>query len=645
MGKSRIRIKMLNYKFRKMKLFKNGLYLLGIFLLSITTSCNNDDDISSIIGGLDFVVATLNAEGNEVGVVASTVPGDNRIVYTVDFGDVNGEPDEVIRETSGPMVRYEYPEETATYTITVTAALSGRDDVTITKEHTVIFAVEPPPGGGDPLVGTWRLAPVAGAFGVGPVLGEQGWFANSTDDVTTRACLFDDEYIFNADGTFQNVLGADTWLEAWQGVTEECGAPVFPHDGTAEATYTYNPAGNITINGIGAFLGLAKVVNGSELGSPGAAPSEISYMANLLPDGITLELDIEIETGTGDQAFWSFKLVKDAPPVPSALDGTWRLAPEAGAFGVGPVEGEQGWFANSTDDVTTRACLFDDTYIFNTDGTFQNVLGADTWLEAWQGVTEGCGAPVFPHDGSATATYEYDASAGEITIDGQGAFLGLAKVVNGGELTNPGAAPDSVTYKSDLSSDGNTLNLSIEIETATGDQAFWSFKLVKDVVPTGIQGTWKLASEPGAFGVGPVEGEQGWFANSTDDVTTRACLFDDEYIFNADGTFQNVLGADTWLEAWQGVTEECGTPVFPHDGSASATYDYDESAGEITIDGQGAFLGLSKVVNGGELTSPGAAPSSITYKAELDGNTLNLSIEIVTGTGDQAFWSYKLARQ
>jgi len=621
-----------------MKLLKKGLYLLGIFLLSITTSCENDDDISEVIGGLDFVIATLNAEGNEVGVVASTVPGDNRVVYTVNFGDANGEVDEVVRETSGPMVRYTYPEETATYTITVTAALPNRDDVTITKEHTVIFAVEPPPGGGDPLVGTWRLAPEAGAFGVGPALDDMSWFSNSTDDVTTRACLFDDEYVFNADGTFQNVLGSETWLETWQGaVAEECGTPVFPHDGTASATYTYNPAGNVTITGTGAYLGLAKVNNDGELASPGDAVGSITYIASLSDDGNTLELDIEFG-GTG---FWSFKLVKDAPPELSALDGTWRLAPESGALGVGPALNDVSWWSSTSDDVTTRACLFDDTYVFNADGSFQNVLGSETWIEPWQGAAaEECGAPVFPHDGSASATYSYDATAGTITLDGTGAFLGLSKVVNGAELASPDDAPSSVTYIADLSADGNTLELDIEI--AGG--GYWSFKLVKDVVPTGIQGIWKLAPVSGALGVGPAMGDVSWWSSTSDDVTTRACLFDDEYVFNTDGSFQNVLGSETWVEPWQGAAaEECGAPVFPHDGSATATYDYDEGAGTITLDGTGAFLGLSKVVNGAELAAPGDAPSSITYIAELsaDGNTLDLDIEIAGG----GYWSFQLARQ
>ena len=635
---------MLNYKFRKMKLFKNGLYLLGIFLLSMTTSCSQDDDVTSIIGGLDFVIATLNVEGNEVGVLPSTVPGDNRILYTVDYGATDDDTD--VFETSGPMVTYLYPEESGTYTIKVTASLTGRDDVSITKEHTVIFAVEPPAGGGA-VVGTWRFAPEAGAFAIGPAPGDGSWFSSTEDMVTERDCLFDDEYVFNADGTFQNVLGDATWVESWQGVTEECAAPVFPHDGTAEATYTYNPAGSIKIDGKGAFLGLAKVVNGGELASPNDAPEDITYMAEVSEDGNSLKLDIEIVTGTGDTGFWSFKLVKDAAPVPSDLDGTWRLAPEGGAFAIGPAPGDGSWFSSTDDMVTERDCLFDDEYVFNEDGTFQNILGGATWLESWQGVDEGCGAPIFPHDGSVPATYEYDASAGEITLNGQGAFLGLAKVVNGGELASPGDAPLSITYKAEIAEDGNSMDLSIEIVTGTGDTGFWSFKLVKDFVPTGVEGTWKFAPEGGAFAIGPAPGDGSWFSSTSDMVTERDCLFDDEYVFNADGSFQNVLGGATWLESWQGVDEGCGAPIFPHDGSGSHTYEYDAGAGEITLDGQGAFLGLSKVVNGGELASPGEAPDSITYTATIssDGTAMELVIEIVTGTGDTGFWTFNLARQ
>lgn len=164
----------------------------------------------------------------------------------------------------------------------------------------------------------------------------------------------------------------------------------------------------------------------------------------------------------------------------SPLIGSWKLAPEAGAFGVGPALNDLSWWSNLSSNVTTRACLFDDDYVFGTDGSFQNVLGTQTWLDPWQGTDpEACGAPVAPHNGTANATYTYDETAGTITINGTGAYLGLARVVNGTELTSPADAVDSITYLATLSEDGNTLDLDIEFVTLDGSIGFWSFKLVR----------------------------------------------------------------------------------------------------------------------------------------------------------------------
>ena len=87
----------------------------------------------------------------------------------------------------------------------------------------------------------------------------------------------------------------------------------------------------------------------------------------------------------------------------------------------------------------------------------------------------------------------------------------------------------------------------------------------------------------------------------------RACLFDDIYAFNADGSFQNILGDETWVgwldRRWRNVRR----PVAPHDGSAAASWSV--AGSELTLDGVGAFMGLAKVFNGGELGNPADAPS------------------------------------
>ncbi|MDP6339901.1 MAG: hypothetical protein QF842_06210, partial [Candidatus Marinimicrobia bacterium] len=45
------------------------------------------------------------------------------------------------------------------------------------------------------LAGTWQMAPEAGALMVGPAPNDGSWWSNSEEDVVTRACYFDDEYV------------------------------------------------------------------------------------------------------------------------------------------------------------------------------------------------------------------------------------------------------------------------------------------------------------------------------------------------------------------------------------------------------------------------------------------------------------------
>ena len=158
-----------------------------------------------------------------------------------------------------------------------------------------------------------------------------------------------------------------------------------------------------------------------------------------------------------------------------------------------------------------------------------------------------------------------------------------------------------------------------------------------------VEGTWKIAFQAGAIGVGPNQGDISWWANSTGDLIVRECYFNDKYVFDADGTFSNVQDNETWIEEWQGSDPPaCGTSVAPHDGLNAATWEYDEVAGTLTLNGVGAYLGLAKVYNGGELADPANAPTSITYiitEISSDGDTLTIDIEIAGG-----WWRYIMVK-
>jgi hypothetical protein len=229
-----------------------------------------------------------------------------------------------------------------------------------------------------------------------------------------------------------------------------------------------------------------------------------------------------------------------------------------------------------------------------------------------------------------------NASGGEFNFAGY--FIGDV-VVTGGTLTADVTLDSAPTEEMDATTKGYVDQLIAELKS--------EIQLLKWKTSPLI-GSWKLATEAYALTLGPTLNDFSWYWNTLESVTeNRACQFDDEYVFGADGSFQNVLGTQTYLEEWQGTVNECGTPVAPHDGTATATYIYNEADGTITINGVGAYLGLSKVVNGSELLSPADAANSITYMATLseDGNTLDLDIESTTADGSQAFWSFKLERQ
>jgi len=163
---------------------------------------------------------------------------------------------------------------------------------------------------------TWKLSPEAGALAVGPEIDNWIWWTNSAGDVVTRACYFDDEYVFGEDGTFSNVQQTESWIESWQGMDPEaCGSPVAPHNGAA-ATWTYDAgAGTLTLNGVGAYLGLAKVFNDGELSSEGTVPPEsITYMVEFNADADTMTVLISIGSG-----YWQYILTTNAgnPPPPA----------------------------------------------------------------------------------------------------------------------------------------------------------------------------------------------------------------------------------------------------------------------------------------------------------------------------------------
>ena len=323
-------------------------------------------------------------------------------------------------------------------TVVVTA-----QDGTTTQTYTVSYAYVPSPEG------TWKFTPTAGAFMIGPSQGDGGYFTSSAADVTTRSCLFDDEYVFNADGSFENVLGSDTWLETWQaGVPAEvCGTPIAPHDGTNPATWSFSayPSSAITIVGEGAYIGLAKVTNTNELGDP--VDDTITYTVTSITS-TNMTLDIQLANGN----WWRFLFTKQAAAGSdcSGTTTTWN--------GV-------GW-SNGVPDANSYAIISSD-YSTGTNG---NVTAC--YLQADADVTI---------DGATdTAVSEILVTAGNtLTVDGTSSLTVTGDFTNSGTVT--------------LNSTSDDFSSLIVSGAVTGDITYNRFV---NSYNDGFGGGWDLVGSP-----------------------------------------------------------------------------------------------------------------------------------------------------
>ncbi|RED43171.1 hypothetical protein DFQ10_10683 [Winogradskyella eximia] len=553
-----------------------------------------------------------------------TATADYAMFYEVDFGDGS----EVLQTNIGEVTSYTY-ENAGLYTITVTAMGAAIETTTYTE---VDFEV------------TEIVQPLSSA--------------------PTQPSRSDTDVISIFSGTYTDITGVDFYPNWGQSTTFN----LFNLGGDEMLQYTNLNYQGIDFSGTPIDASQMEYLhvdvwtadeNDAKISPISTGPNETAYDLDLtaqqwtsfdiplsfftdqnplvdLSDIIQFKLDGNPAEGTifvDNLYFW-----KAPSGTPTGVVGTWKLSSTAGSLGVGPAVGDIGWWNCDSDCVIERACYYDDQYIFNADGSFSNVLGADTWVEGWQGGGDTCGTPVAPHDGSGAATFVYDEGAATITLNGVGAYLGVPKATNTGELSNPADAPSSVTYNVTLSNFDTEMSVYIE----AGSGVFWQFNFTKEgAAPAPLAGSWQLSAEAGSLGVGPTPGDISWWNCDAVCVGDRACYYDDQYVFGSDGSFSNVLGSETWIEAWQGGGDACGVPVAPHDGSANATYDLDLDAGTLTINGVGAYIGLAKAVNTGEIASPADAPTSIVYDITIiDNNTINVMVEAGAGV----FWQYKLVK-
>ena len=560
------------------------------------------------------------------------------------------------------------------------------------------------------LAGTsWKMAPFQGALKVGPGIDDGSWWQSSLSDVENRGCFFDDHYKFNSDGSFENILGEETWVESWQDDQGDgCRAPVAPHDGSADASFTFTDE-TVTIHGVGAFLGIAKAITGGELGNPADAPDSVTY--NILYRDGSDAMGIYISTGSG---YWTFHLVNsDFVPQPQEmvnitfnLDMSSVETSDDGAFvGGGALFGgpHDNWMNDDDGDgiwtiTIAQPANSGSNYVFlngvcddwscKEDLAGQDCADPNNWNDRFlewgdedvevnacfgvcgDGVCADLIQPpvdvVFNTDASwfnaengvvldtIWATGSFDGWSGwgvPLTDpDGNGVYKGVIQMI-------PGTV---VEYKYILGgwSVESGAELGSECDLIPEDE-YNNFGFVTEdhnmVLPVYRFGLGCETMNPGPFagsgwnvswiGVGPTIGSGDWYNLSAANDTTRNCYWDDTYFFHPNGDFNIDFHGNTWVENWQdGQGDGCRAPVAPHDGSNPAGFSYD-GEGSYTVHGVGSFIGLPKAINNAEINNPADAPGSITYNWDYYDDDMMVVWVDISDTGGSGYWTYILKRE
>ena len=299
---------------KKYNQFKAISYIALFTSFGLLTSCGDDevDEVKDPIASFQFTV-TPPPSFLEVTFMNFS---QNATSYSWDFGDDTG------RSTDeNPTYTYS---ETGTYTVTLTASNAGGESAEFTDDVNITDPLEAQRA----LIGdngkVWQLladnSTGVNPLQVGPDDRSTVWFALA--DLCTRACIFDDTWTFNTDGTYSFENNGDFWGEegVWpEGLEATCFDATNPdnfkgpNDEDLSAwdsgmnDFVYDPSTNTLII-TGGFIGLTKVGSTSDdLTEPAAS---VMYSVVKLVDvenGVdTLVLETDLVATNG---YWAFTLV------------------------------------------------------------------------------------------------------------------------------------------------------------------------------------------------------------------------------------------------------------------------------------------------------------------------------------------------
>lgn len=223
--------------------------------------------------------------------------------------------------------------------------------------------------------------------------------------------------------------------------------------------------------------------------------------------------------------------------------------------------------------------------------------------------------------------------------------------------SNPEHTFEPGTYQVELtatSEDGRTSTASKEVTIANPQTE------LKKLTGTTSK-SWKLVRQSVGsifpMAIGPQNRSTVyWSLGGATPLAERPCVFDDEFVFHLDGTYNYKTNGDVFADAgefgpWSdAIGSKCvdadeANFVGKNDADLSAwndgnhTFSFNASSKELTVTGLGAFIGLQKVGTDAEVLVP---QESVTYDVVklVDGDIDTLIVEALHGAAN--YWRFVL---
>lgn len=588
-----------------MKNLIRNSWLLLLAAYLVSVASCKKDEVVEVISGFSYTI-----DQNDFRKVTFTNASQNYSKLSWDFGDNSAGSDE-----ENPV--HVYPGEGA-YTVKLTATHPNGQD---TDVATQTITITDPDAELTKLVGddskTWKLlrvvSPGRWPLEVGPIDRSQVWWAQGrdNDEIALRPCIMNDEFIFGRDGSYTYNSNGDFWAEG--GVFE--------------------PAN------------LCQTTEAANLTGPGG--TDLSAF------------------GDGTHAF-------------TLASGKLTLT-GLGAFIGLPKIGTDTEVSTPQQSVTLDVIKL-------SDGDVDTLI-----LESkWKFANNTTGQP----DAYWKVTLvHYDNPANEPPIPGARPQVGFTADINGLTVTFTNTSSLATSYSWDFG-DGNTSTEENPTHTYAGagiytvvlaatNNAGSSTAQQELTVTAGamteadlIGGAWRIRNAENSIFVGPALGSNAWWgvpANFLDGSSTGtddwSCITNDEFIFNADGSYEYKTNGDARNDGYMGSPNGCwpdaevaasgngaafGSGVHSWSFTPASSSPSGRPVITVTNGASGAaFVGFYKGYYGGENIDGANPPNGglasnqyevMSYLNDGTTETLTISVDISGDHNGSAAWTMVLVR-